>query len=407
MNIPESIRNLPSHLAGSLPALRRGLPRLALLAVAAGAVYGVVTHPPFYTVPRGEAAVRTNLFTGGSSVEREGRLLVLPGVHEVRALPVQDQVYHATTLAKADGSGALQSLEGLSLGMDLTLAWRVDTSRLSTLATSLPENIERDLIAPALQASIYPVVSQHTVREIFSSKRAEIEQQVAQNLRQRLKADGIELRSLQVGHVDLPADYRRGMDGLLAEGLAAEKMQFTLDLKAKQVKQTELEAQADKARREVQAEAAEREQIIAARAQEEAMKHVLPLRQKQIEQRALEAEAANAQRVKLAEGNAKARAIESQAEADARNKLADAEAYRIGQISKADSERMAREGALLTLHPLLVQKTLADKLSDKVQVIIAPPSVSGGFIGSGLLGTQTTQQQPAQQQQQEQAKEGE
>jgi len=407
MNLPDSIRNIPSRLAGGLPALRRGLPRLALIAVAAGAVYGVVRHPPFYTVPRGEAAVRTNLFTGGSTVEREGRLLVLPGVHEVRSLPVQDQVYHATTLAKADGSGALQSLEGLSLGMDLTLAWRVDSTRLASLATSLPENIERDLIAPALQASIYPVVSQHTVREIFSSKRDEIEKAVAQNLRQRLKPEGIELRSLQVGHVDLPPDYRRGMDGLLAEGLAAEKMQFTLDLKAKQVKQTELEAEADKARREVQAEAAEREQIIAARAQEEAMKHVLPLRQKQIEQRSLEAEAANAQRIKLAEGNAKARAIEAQSEADARNKLADAEAYRIGQLSKADSERMAREGVLLTQHPLLVQKALADKLSDKVQVIIAPPSVSGGFIGSGLIGTQANAQPaaaaPAADQQQQQA----
>ena len=47
---------------------------------------------------------------------------------------------------------------------------------------------------------------------------------------------------------------------------------------------------------------------------------------------------------------------------------------------------MEREGALITRHPLLIQKTLADKLSDKVQVIIAPPPADGGFIGSTLLG---------------------
>ena len=35
--------------------------------------------------------------------------------------------------------------------------------------------------------------------------------------------------------------------------------------------------------------------------------------------------------------------------------------------------QMEREGALITKHPLLIQKALADKLSDKVQVIIAPP----------------------------------
>jgi hypothetical protein len=48
---------------------------------------------------------------------------------------------------------------------------------------------------------------------------------------------------------------------------------------------------------------------------------------------------------------------------------------------------MAREGALITRHPLLIQKTMADKLSDKVQVIIAPPPADGGFIGSALLGS--------------------
>ena len=49
---------------------------------------------------------------------------------------------------------------------------------------------------------------------------------------------------------------------------------------------------------------------------------------------------------------------------------------------------MAREGALITRHPLLIQKTLADKLADKVQVIIAPPPADGGFIAAPLLGGQ-------------------
>ncbi|MCH8856041.1 MAG: prohibitin family protein, partial [Proteobacteria bacterium] len=91
-----------------------------------------------------------------------------------------------------------------------------------------------------------------------------------------------------------------------------------------------------------------------------------------------------------AEGAAKARRIEIDAEAAARQKLADAEAYRLAQVGKANASQMATEGELLTRHPLLVQKAMADKLSDKVQVIIAPPG-SGGFIGSALLaGVQPT-----------------
>ena len=55
------------------------------------------------------------------------------------------------------------------------------------------------------------------------------------------------------------------------------------------------------------------------------------------------------------------------------------------KIGKLASEQMARDGELITRHPLLIQKAMADKLSDKISVIIAPPG-SGGFIGSALIG---------------------
>ena len=111
-------------------------------------------------------------------------------------------------------------------------------------------------------------------------------------------------------------------------------------------------------------------------------------------QRALEAQGDSAARIQQAEGQAKARRIEVDAEASARQKLADAEAYRLGQVGKANASQMAAEGALLTKHPLLVQKAMVDKLSDKVQVIIAPPG-SGGFIGSALLGGTSAQPRAA------------
>jgi hypothetical protein len=153
-------------------------------------------------------------------------------------------------------------------------------------------------------------------------------------------------------------------------------------------------ADAEKVSREKKAEAAASEQVIAARAQEEAMKHVLPFKQKQIEQRQLEAEAEKASRIKIAEAAAQARRIEAAGEADSRRALAEAELDRLEKIGKVQSDQMQRDGELITRHPLLIQKTLADKLSDKVSVIIAPPPAGGGFIGDTLLGTRTVAHQP-------------
>jgi regulator of protease activity HflC (stomatin/prohibitin superfamily) len=252
----------------------------------------------------------------------------------------------------------------------------------------LPANFGQELIEPVVDGVLHRALAKHTVREIFTDKRVEIQQDVEQELRGLLAKDGVVLRSLFIGHVDLPEKYRTGLEGLLAEELASDKMRFTLQLREKQVKEKSLEADAAKIQREKAAEAAASEEIIAAKAREEAMKHVLPLKEKEIEQRRLEAEARKVTRMKDAEGDAEARKIEASAEADSRRKLSDADAYRIEVTGKAQAAQMERDSALIAKNPLLIQKTLADKLSDKVQVIIAPPPADGGFIGATLLGGQ-------------------
>jgi len=370
---------------GTLRLRRAALP-LAVAAVAVGSAALLVMHPPVQGVGRGEVGVRINQFTGSASEWNEGSVLVLPAVHRMRVLSLRDRSYRPLAMSRADGPAPLQSLEGLSLGADLTVRYSLDPLKVAGLAKSLPEDVGTEVVEPAAQGVIYKVFARYTVREIFSTKRAEIQQAVETELKPKLAAEGLLMRGVQIGKIDLPADYKRGMEALLAEELAGEKMKYTLDLKDKQVRETELVAQADKMRREIGAEAAGREQIIAAKAQEEAMKHVLPFKQRQIEERQLEAEAEKVTRIKGAEASAQARRIEAGGEAEARQKLADAEVYRMDKVGRAGAEQMGREGSLISRYPLLIQKTMADKLSDKIQVIIAPPSTSGGFIGAALLG---------------------
>jgi regulator of protease activity HflC (stomatin/prohibitin superfamily) len=355
-------------------------------AAVAVAGYWMAVHPPVQSVGRGEVVVRSNALTGEASLHHEGSLFAWPALHDVRRFSLRDQVYRPVDSAKADGEAPFQSVEGLSLGVDLAVRYAIDPSKVVAISKNLPEDIGAEVVRPAVQGVIYKTFTRYTVREIFSSKRADIQAQIEAELKPRLAADGILLRSVQMGQVDLPAEYRAGLDGLLAQELETAKMRYTLELKAKQVEQTALEGEAQRVRREKAAQASAQEQIIAAKAQEEAMKHVLPFKQKQVEQRQLEAEAEKLARIRSAEGAAQARRIEAAGEAESRQKLADAEGYRLDRVGRIASEQMARDGALITKHPLLIQKTLADKLSDKVSVIIAPPPTDGGFIGSALIG---------------------
>jgi regulator of protease activity HflC (stomatin/prohibitin superfamily) len=378
-------------------AMRRSLYRLraaisagrvaivaALLLAAAG--YAMYQHPPIKTVARGELGIRYNRLTGTVDEWRDGSALALPGLHEVRVFPLRDQVYRPVDSSRADGPAPFQSVEGLSLGVDLTVRYALDAVRLRAVWARLPDDVGADVVQPAVASVVYKTFARYTVREIFSGKRAEIQQAIETELAPKLAADGVTLRDVLLGKVDLPPDYKRGLEALLAEELASEKMRFTLELKEKRVRESELEAEAARVRREKAAEASALEQVIAARGQDEAMKHVLPLKQRQVEQRRLEAEAERVAQVRRAKGAAQARRIEADGEASARTKLADAEAYRLEKVGKANAAQMEREGVLVSRHPLLIQKTLADKLSDKIQVIIAPPPADQGFIGATLLG---------------------
>jgi regulator of protease activity HflC (stomatin/prohibitin superfamily) len=373
--------------ARALSALAGAKGALVALGILGVAGYLLQAHPPMATAGRGEGGVRVNRLTGGIAEWREGSVFVMPGLHDVRVYSLRDRIYQPEAIRRADGAAPLQSVEGLSLGVDLSVRYALDATRLAALSKTLPDDVGREIVEPVVQGVIYKTFARYTVREIFSTRRVEIQQAIEAELKAKLAQDGLVLRTVHVGKVDLPADYRRRMEGLLAEELATQKMRYTLELKDKRVREMELEGEADKVRREKAAEAAARERVIAARAQEEAMKHVLPFKQRQIEQRRLEAEAAKTTRIKGAEAGAEARRIEALGEADARQKLADAEAYRLERVGRVNAEQMEREGALISRHPLLIQKTLADKLSDKVQVIIAPPPADGGFVAANLLGS--------------------
>jgi regulator of protease activity HflC (stomatin/prohibitin superfamily) len=384
------VRFLIEAVTMAFTGLLRGLVRarmaLAMLAALGATGYGLYRNPPLHTIEAGEVGVRTSRISGAKAEFHEGSVLVIPGLHELKRHSLRDRLYKALDSASASGAAPFQSIEGLSIGVDLGVRYALDPAQLTRLVSELPPDIDREVVEPAVQGVIYKIFARYTVKEIFSTKRAEIQEAIEGDLKPQLARDGIVLRSVQIGKVDLPPEYRAGLERLLAEEQATEKMKHTLVLKDQQVKESELEAEAQKVRRQKEAEASAQEQVIAARAQEETMKHILPFKEKQIQQRRLEAEAEKTYRIRQAQATAQARRIEAAGEADSRRKLADAETYRLENVGKVSSAQLARDGELVSKYPLLIQKTMADKLSDRVSVIIAAPPANGSFIGSTLLG---------------------
>jgi len=249
----EPLGRLGGLVVAALRSLTTGLWRfrwrVVITAVLVLIVYGLCTHPPFDSVRRGEVLARTDALDGSVTVYTAGTVLVLPGIHQVRRYSIRDQVYRPTESASATGLAPFQSVEGLSIGVDLAVRWTVDRARLAQMSKEFPDDIGADLVAPTVQGIVYPTFARYSVREIFSQRRTETQRELIAELKPKFTAMGLVLREVDMGKVDLPPDYRAGMEKLLSEELETEKIHYTLQLKEAQVKQQQLEAEAEKVAR--------------------------------------------------------------------------------------------------------------------------------------------------------------
>jgi regulator of protease activity HflC (stomatin/prohibitin superfamily) len=210
------------------------------------------------------------------------------------------------------------------------------------------------------------------VRDVFSEKREEVRRIAAEAITKRLAADGIVVKEVMLREIALPDEYAKGLEGLLVKAQENDRMAIELEVKQKMVRTAELEAEAQKTREVKAAEGRAQIAVLDAKAQADAMQHTLPLKEKQIQQTRLEAEARKESTVKGAEAAAQAKVIDSKAELEKRNLLAQAEAQRIQLLAGADAVRLKSEASVLKDNPLLIQKIIAERLSDKVQIMMVP-----------------------------------
>jgi len=285
-----------------------------------------------------------------------------------------------------------QSREGLTVGLSLNVRYRLEPKYVPYIHVTLPGDVDGQIVAPAVASAFREVLPRYMVREVFSTKREEVRKRASEILAGKLAGDGIEVEEVMLRDVMLPPEYAKGLESLLLKEQENEQLDYLLQIKEKQVHQAELEAEADKRREVKAAEAAAQVQVLRAKGEADAMQHRLPLKQKQIEQTRLEAEARMAATVKDAEAAAQAAVIKGKADAERDRIMAEAEANRIRVTSAADLDRMKIEAMVLKDNPLLIQKIVAERLSDKLQIMMVPMdgrnffandvfrSVASGFV---------------------------
>src|SRR6202795_1185194 len=203
-------------------------------------------------VPGGHAGVRVSQFGGAlPGTLYPGVHWVTPLVEHVELLNIRDRVF-STALGddpkKKTDTLRVQTKEGLGVVLAVTVRFKLDPSKLSYIYSNLPQPVEEEIVPPTVASAFREAAPNYTVREIFATKRDEMARPVAAQITQKLAADGVVVKEIMLRDIQLPAEYAKGMEGLLLKEQENERLGTEQDIKLKEVKIAEVEADAQKAR---------------------------------------------------------------------------------------------------------------------------------------------------------------
>src|SRR3954454_10124300 len=348
------------------------------LALALAGCLPLLIASSIVVVASGMGAVRISQISGTEpGTLYPGMHFITPLVESVAMFDLRDHLFTAGIVEGANKTPQknglnVQSREGLNLGLAITVRYRLAPHKLDSVQAHLPQPADKELVPPIVASAWRELAPQYTVREIFSTKREEIRSKAAGIITRKLSADGIVVEEVMLADIQLPEEYAKGLEGLLLKEQEDDQLNVQTEIQQKQVKIAELQAEAEARQKVKHAEGDAKSKVVEAKGEADAMQYTLPLKQKQIEQSRLEAQARKEATIQNADADAQAKVIDSKAELERRNLLAQAEASRIKLIATANAERMTSEAELLNKSPLLINKIIAERLSDKIQVVMVP-----------------------------------
>ncbi len=186
-------------------------PGLGLLALG---LFLLLASQAYVVVPAGHTGVVFNVLKGVQPRPLgEGFHLILPGIQQV--ILYDARVKEVTLSAphegerKADTSIRARSKEGLEIGVDVTVQYRILKEEAPKLHQEVGPEYLQTLLIPQIRSKVRDAVGQFNAAELISTQRALLETTVVQNLEEALRPYYIELVSVLLREIRIPESVAR------------------------------------------------------------------------------------------------------------------------------------------------------------------------------------------------------
>jgi prohibitin 2 len=217
--------------------------------VGGGIVVLLLLLTSFRVVPVGHSLVIFNTVTKSFRLGRQGITFVAPFISATEDYDLRRLEY---TMSGVSGEGRKSDIddslwsptkEGLQVGIDLTVWHHLDPERVISIHQKIGPDYEDKIIRPAIRSVIRLVISEYAVMDVYSSRRAEIQDEINRKTRALIEKDGFVVDEVVLRDVRFTPEFSKAIEAKQIAQQSAEQMKYTLEKEQKEAERKVIEAQ--------------------------------------------------------------------------------------------------------------------------------------------------------------------
>ncbi|MEZ4760620.1 MAG: prohibitin family protein [Flavobacteriales bacterium] len=138
---------------------------------------------------------------------------------------------------------ALPSKEGLNVQCDISILYRVEPALVPQIIEQIGTDYEQAVIVSVFRSAAADICARFYAKDMHSSQRAHIEQEIANYMNGLLKDRGFVIESVLMKSIQLPAGLARAIEDKLEAEQRAQQMEFELQRERLEADRRVIEAQ--------------------------------------------------------------------------------------------------------------------------------------------------------------------
>ena len=200
---------------------------------------------------------------------------IVPFVESVQPYSIARQTYTMSSVASEGQTGGDDSIEartkdGQQVYIDASLIYSVDPLHVVDLHINWQKRFEDNVVRPITRAAIRDAVSQFGVEEIVSTKRAELEKNITDAIREGLEANDLLMTDFLLRNIRFSDQYAAAVEAKQVAEQQAQQAKLVVEQKKQEAEQARQVAQGQADAAVIAAKGAAEARVIQAQAEAKA-----------------------------------------------------------------------------------------------------------------------------------------